>query len=49
MPDLPALRRLVASACAEHMTPSIIRVLPAIPRLANHKPDLLALQAMLAS
>ncbi len=48
-PDLPALRRTVASACAEHMTPSIIRVLPAIPRLANHKPDLLALEGMLAS
>jgi acyl-coenzyme A synthetase/AMP-(fatty) acid ligase len=46
-PDLPSLRRAVASACAEHMAPSIIRVLPAIPRLANHKPDLLALRAMI--
>lgn len=48
-PDLPALRRAVASACADHMTPSTIRALAAIPRLANHKPDLLALEAMLAA
>jgi len=47
-PDLPGLRRTVAAATAEHMAPSIIRVLPAIPRLANHKPDLVALQAMIA-
>lgn len=47
-PDAPTLRRTVASACAEHMAPSIVRVLPAIPRLANHKPDLLALEATLA-
>jgi non-ribosomal peptide synthetase component F len=46
--DAGALRRAVATLVAEHMTPSQIRVLDAIPRLANYKPDLSRLDAMLA-
>jgi acyl-coenzyme A synthetase/AMP-(fatty) acid ligase len=51
-PDTPidpaALRRAVAVSVAEHMTPSRIEVLDQIPRLANYKPDLTRLDAMLA-
>jgi acyl-coenzyme A synthetase/AMP-(fatty) acid ligase len=46
--DAPALRRAVATTIAEHMAPSEIRVLDAIPRLANYKPDLTRLDRMLA-
>jgi acyl-coenzyme A synthetase/AMP-(fatty) acid ligase len=42
------LRRHVAAATADHMTPSEIRFLPSIPRLANYKPDLVKLDGMLA-
>jgi hypothetical protein len=42
------LRRAVIAATAEHMSPSEIRVLPAIPRLANYKPDLVRLDRMLS-
>jgi acyl-coenzyme A synthetase/AMP-(fatty) acid ligase len=46
-PDLVALRRAVVAATAEHMAPAEIRVLGSIPRLANHKPDLVRLGRML--
>jgi acyl-coenzyme A synthetase/AMP-(fatty) acid ligase len=46
--DASALRRAVAVSVAEHMAPAQIRVLEAIPRLANYKPDLTRLDAMLA-
>jgi acyl-coenzyme A synthetase/AMP-(fatty) acid ligase len=47
-PSIPALRRAVAKATAEHMVPSIIRILPSIPRLPNFKPDLVRLAELLA-
>lgn len=43
-PPASALRRSVAAATAEHMAPGRIRFVPAIPRLPNHKPDILRLQ-----
>jgi len=46
-PELAELRRAVAAGAAEHMVPSEIRFLPEIPRLANYKPDLQRLDAML--
>jgi len=46
-PELSDLRRAVAAGAAEHMVPSDIRVLSEIPRLANYKPDLQRLDAML--
>jgi acyl-coenzyme A synthetase/AMP-(fatty) acid ligase len=46
--DASVLRRAVAVSVAEHMTPSQVRVLESIPRLANYKPDLTRLDAMLA-
>jgi len=46
-PDKAQLRRNVVSATAEHMAPSEIRTLEAIPRLANYKPDLRRLSALL--
>jgi len=55
VPDNPAdaptaaeLRRAVAVATADHMTPGRIHILEHIPRLANFKPDLRKLEAMLA-
>ncbi|RYG55503.1 MAG: hypothetical protein EON56_05550 [Alphaproteobacteria bacterium] len=45
-PKLSLLRSTVATATAEHMTPSRIHVLEAIPRLANYKPDLVRLSQM---
>jgi acyl-coenzyme A synthetase/AMP-(fatty) acid ligase len=45
--DLALARRAALTGTAEHMVPSDIRVLPAIPRLANYKPDLQRLDAML--
>lgn len=47
-PSAAALRRAVAQATAEHMVPGDIRFLPAIPRLANFKPDLVRLAQMLS-
>jgi acyl-coenzyme A synthetase/AMP-(fatty) acid ligase len=44
--DLPALRRGVIAETAEHMVPSDIRPLESIPRLANYKPDLQALDRL---
>ena len=46
-PTAADLRRRVAKATAEHMTPSEVRFLPTIPRLANYKPDLVLLDRML--
>lgn len=46
-PSAAALRRRVAEATANHMIPSEVRFLPAIPRLANYKPDLVLLDQML--
>lgn len=43
LPSVSQMRRHVAGKTAEHMTPGDIRVLQAIPRLANHKPDLIRL------
>lgn len=43
LPSVSQMRRHVAARTAEHMTPGDIRVLQAIPRLANHKPDLVRL------
>ena len=40
------MRKAVTRETAEHMAPAEVRVLPAIPRLANFKPDLLRLEAM---
>jgi acyl-coenzyme A synthetase/AMP-(fatty) acid ligase len=47
-PQAAALRRAVVAATAEHMAPAEIRVLAEIPRLANYKPDLVRLDAMLS-
>ncbi|AKH41236.1 acyl-coenzyme A synthetase/AMP-(fatty) acid ligase [Altererythrobacter atlanticus] len=47
-PTAAELRRAVATATAEHMVPGRIEMLDAIPRLANFKPDLKRLEAMLA-
>jgi acyl-coenzyme A synthetase/AMP-(fatty) acid ligase len=47
-PLAAALRRAVVAATAEHMAPAEIRVLAEIPRLANYKPDLVRLDAMLS-
>ena len=46
-PDKAQMRRTVVSATAEHMAPADIRVISAIPRLANYKPDLQRLNALL--
>jgi acyl-coenzyme A synthetase/AMP-(fatty) acid ligase len=46
--DVPALRRGVTAETAEHMVPSEIRLLPSIPRLANYKADLQALDCLCA-
>jgi acyl-coenzyme A synthetase/AMP-(fatty) acid ligase len=48
-PQAAALRRAVVAGTAEHMAPTDIRVLAEIPRLANYKPDLVRLDAMLDS
>lgn len=48
-PDLTGLWQAVATQCAPYMAPSIIRIVPTIPRLSNYKPDLLSLEAMLGS
>lgn len=47
-PPLAVMRRTVAAETAEHMAPSELHVLPAIPRLANFKPDLIALEGHIA-
>ncbi len=47
-PQAAALRRAVVASTAEHMAPGEIRVLAEIPRLANYKPDLVRLDAMLS-
>lgn len=44
LPTIAQMRRAVAARTAEHMAPGEIRVLEAIPRLANHKPDLVRLR-----
>ena len=46
-PALSALRRAVAAEAADQMVPSEIRALDAIPRLANYKPDLVRLTALI--
>lgn len=46
--DATALRRHVAAETAEHMAPVQVVKVEAIPRLANHKPDLVKLQEMAA-
>ncbi len=43
LPSVSQMRRHVAGKTAEHMAPGDIRVLQEIPRLANHKPDLVRL------
>ena len=48
VPSPTELRRAVATATAEHMVPGRIEMLDVIPRLANYKPDLKRLEAMLA-
>jgi acyl-coenzyme A synthetase/AMP-(fatty) acid ligase len=45
--DRVVARRTVRAATAEHMIPADIRVLTAIPRLPNFKPDLRQLDGML--
>jgi acyl-coenzyme A synthetase/AMP-(fatty) acid ligase len=45
--DQSDLRRAVLASTAEHMVPSVVQVLDEIPRLANYKPDLQALDRML--
>ena len=44
LPTIAQMRRHVAARTAEHMTPGEIRAVVAIPRLANHKPDLVRLE-----
>jgi len=44
--NMAETRRAVLAGTAEHMVPSDIRVLTAIPRLANYKPDLQALDRL---
>jgi acyl-coenzyme A synthetase/AMP-(fatty) acid ligase len=46
--NLADARRAVRAATAEHMVPADIRVVDEIPRLANYKPDLRALDSLLA-
>jgi len=46
--DRAAARRTVRAATAEHMIPAEIRLLQTIPRLANFKPDLQRLDAVLS-
>ena len=46
-PSPAAVRRIVAEETADHMAPSELHVLDAIPRLANFKPDLVRLRAKL--
>ena len=43
LPTIAQMRRHVAARTAEHMTPGEIRAVETIPRLANHKPDLVRL------
>jgi acyl-coenzyme A synthetase/AMP-(fatty) acid ligase len=45
-PSLGTVRKAVAAETAEHMAPAAIHALPAIPRLANFKPDLVRLEAL---
>ncbi len=46
-PTMAVLRRAVAEEAADQMVPSEIRVLEAVPRLANFKPDLVRLTALI--
>ena len=46
-PTAGEVRRVVARDAAPHMAPAEVRVLPEIPRLANFKPDLPRLRAMI--
>lgn len=46
LPPEADMRRGVGQATAQHMIPTEIRVLPAIPRLYNHKADLVQLRAL---
>ncbi len=48
-PAMAALRRAVAQETADQMAPAEIRVLDAIPRLANYKPDLVRLTSLIGS
>jgi acyl-coenzyme A synthetase/AMP-(fatty) acid ligase len=48
-PSLNLVRRVVAKETAEHMAPAAVHVLDSIPRLANFKPDLVRLRALMAS
>lgn len=45
-PTLSAVRLAVTKETSEHMAPAMLRVLDAIPRLANFKPDLVRLNTM---
>jgi predicted ATPase len=45
-PSLAALRKVVGDETAPHMAPVELHVLPAIPRLAGFKPDLVRLAAI---
>jgi hypothetical protein len=47
--SLNLVRRVVAKETAEHMVPAALHVLDFIPRLANFKPDLVRLRALMAS
>ncbi len=44
----PSAAAVATASTAEHMAPAEIRALDEIPRLANYKPDLVRLDAMLA-
>lgn len=46
LPPEAEMRRSVGAATAAHMAPSEVRVLPTIPRLYNHKADLVRLRAL---
>jgi acyl-coenzyme A synthetase/AMP-(fatty) acid ligase len=48
-PSPGTVRHTVAKETADHMAPAILHVLDSIPRLANFKPDLVRLRAMLNS
>ena len=45
-PSTADVRRAVARETADHMAPTIVRVLEHIPRLANFKPDLMRLRSL---
>ena len=48
-PSLNLVRRVVAKETAEHMVPAALHLLDFIPRLANFKPDLVRLRALMVS